>query len=160
MRSFLNNAAAMLVYKNMILPVIEYGDVLLSACSSENKRRLQVLQNRGLHCALNKAKDEFTSIDDLHSEAHLSKLAIRRDEHMLNLMFDLAQDPVQVKATHLGVSTRSQNKRLLKVKRPKTEKFKKSLTYRGPTKWNNLPARLHDLPTKNLFKLRIRAELQ
>ena len=68
--------------------------------------------------------DEFTSTTDLHTEARLKKLMYRREEHTLNLMFDLAQDPTHVKAARQGVSTRSQSKRLLKVKRPKTEKFK------------------------------------
>ena len=68
MRSFLTPEAAMFVYKNMLLPVIEYGDVLLSACSAENKRRLQVLQNKGLRCALNKQRDRCTGTADLHAE--------------------------------------------------------------------------------------------
>ena len=54
MRNFLNEWAAMLVYKSMMLPIIKYGDVLLSATTIKNRKRLQVLQNKGLRCALNK----------------------------------------------------------------------------------------------------------
>ena len=156
MRCFLNSTAAMLVYKNMLLPIIEYGDILLTACSFENKRRLQVLQNKGLRCALNKPRDDFTSTADLHDEAHILKLKYRRDEHILNIMFDLSRDPSYVKASRQGACTRSQQKKLLKTKRPKTEKFKKSLAYKGPTMWNNLSAFLHDLPSKNMFKVQIK----
>ena len=159
MRSFLNNSAAMLVYKNMILPVIEYGDILLSACSFENKRRLQVLQNKGLRCALNKSKDEFTSTDDLHSDAQLLKLCYRREEHTLNLMYDLSLDNEHVKVAQHGIKTRSHSKKLLKVKRPKTEKFRKSLAYKGPAKWNSLSADFHHLPTKNMFKVQIKTKI-
>ena len=50
------------------------------------------------------------------------------------------------------VTTRSQKKRLLKVKRPKTEKFKKSLTYKGPSAWNSLTVDLHYVEDKFAFK--------
>ena len=90
------------------------------------------------------------------NEAHLSKLTLRREEHTLNLMFDLSFDPEYVKTSRSTVTTRSQNKRLLKVKRPKTEKFKKSLAYKGPTKWNALPVDYHNLVTKTLFKQRVK----
>ena len=53
----------------MILPVIEYGDVFLVGATVENRKKLQILQNKGLRCALN--RDIETSIDDLHSEAEL-----------------------------------------------------------------------------------------
>ena len=89
MRSFLNTTAATLVYKNMILPLIEYGDLFLVGASVVNRRRLQVLQNRGLRCALNRDKDE--SVSELHKEADLWELKYRRDLHMLNYMFDRAQ---------------------------------------------------------------------
>ena len=52
MRSFLNTKAATMVYKNMMLPIIEYGDIFLAGAKAETKRRLQILQNKGLRCAL------------------------------------------------------------------------------------------------------------
>ena len=49
-------------------------------------------------------------------------------------------------------TTRSQNKKLLKIRRPKTEKFKKSLAYNGPSKWNSLPLNFHQAEDKWEFK--------
>ena len=54
-----------------------------------NKKRLQVLQNKGLRCALNKGIE--TSTDELHKEANLLKLKYRREQHLLNFMYDQAQ---------------------------------------------------------------------
>ena len=48
--------------------------------------------------------------------------------------------------------TRSQNKKLLKTRRPKTERFKKSLAYYGPKKWNALPSDLHQTEDKWEFR--------
>ena len=45
MRTFLNDKAALMVYKNMLLPILEYGDIFLSATSAANRKKLQVLQN-------------------------------------------------------------------------------------------------------------------
>ena len=143
----------------MLLPVLEYGDLLFSACSAENKRRLQVLQNRALRYALSNSKDEFMSTDELHKRANLLKLNHRREEHSLNFMFDLSLNPNLTKAAKAGVKTRSHAKRLLKVKRPKTEKFKKSLAYKGATMWNNLPVSFHNLATKDLFKQHIKTKV-
>ena len=35
--------AALMVYKNMLLPMLEYGDVFLSATTNVNRKRLQTL---------------------------------------------------------------------------------------------------------------------
>ena len=151
MRSFLSAKAAMMVYKGMILPILEYGDVFFSAATIENKRRLQVLQNKGLRCALNKDVD-FSSAD-LHEEANLLKLHHRREQHTLNLIYDTAQIVVNRKAnSKSSISTRSSNKVMLKTKRPRTEKFKRSFAYVGPTKWNALPERFHHTQSKAAYK--------
>ena len=72
LRSFLNNKAALLVYKNMILPILEYGDVFFSSTILKTRKKLQTLQNQGLKCALN--KDRLFNTNLLHSEAKLQKL--------------------------------------------------------------------------------------
>ena len=54
LRSFLNNKAALLVYKNMILPILEYGDVFFAATTLKTRKKIQTLQNQGLKCALKK----------------------------------------------------------------------------------------------------------
>ena len=91
MRSFLNSTAATLVYKNMILPIIEYGDLFTVGATACNRKRLQILQNKGLRCAL--GRDINTSVLELHREAKLLKLKYRRDLHMLSNMYDRAQHP-------------------------------------------------------------------
>ena len=155
MRFFLDTKAALLVYKNMILPLLEYGDIFLEGVSVENRRKLQVLQNKGLRSALQ--KDRFTSTVDLHAAAKIGKLNDRRGQHVLSYMFDMAQTRGNLKTIReSGVKTRSQNKKLVKIRKPITEKFKKSLTYRGPKRWNDLPESFHHLNSRSLFNDRIK----
>ena len=52
MRRFVTKKGALMVYKNMFLPILEYGDILLSSVKNETKKRMQVLQNKALRCAL------------------------------------------------------------------------------------------------------------
>ena len=151
MRNFLNTNAALMVYKNMLLPILEYGDVFFSSASCLNKKRLQILQNKGLRCALNKGIEE--SITELHSEANLLQLKYRREQHMLNFMYDQVQIPSLLKSkSSYRIKTRSSNKLTLQVKRPYTERFKKSLAYKGPKKWNALPESFHHVASKKTFK--------
>ena len=151
MRNFLNVKAALMVYKSMLLPILEYGDLLLFAATIKNKKRLQVLQNKGLRCALGVGRD--LSTDELHAEANLMKLRDRRDLHLLNFMYGQSHLATlqAVKKENVRV-TRSCKKRNLKIRRPKTEKFKKSLAYLGPKKWNALPLDLHQAGDKWEFK--------
>ena len=151
MRSFLTTKAATMVYKNMILPIVEYGDVLMFAASAENRRKLQILQNKGLRCALN--TDRFTHVTDLHAEVDLLKLKFRREQHLLSLMYDQAQKGHLLSTRKKNcIVTRSHKKKLFKTKRPRTEKFKKSVAYTGPKMWNDLPAEFHQTETKEEFK--------
>ena len=86
----MSTKAALLVFKGMLLPIVEYGDIFLYATSVENRKRLQILQNKGLRCALGKGIE--TSTAELHVEANLLKLKYRREKHLLNFVYDIAQD--------------------------------------------------------------------
>ena len=72
---------------------------------------------------------------------------------MLNYMYDVAQiAPNRKPETNLTIKTWSSKKVLLKLRHLKTEKFRKSLTYTGPKKWNNLPSDFHHAPCKFKYK--------
>ena len=56
-----------MVNKGTILPLLEFGDLFLSSTSLGNRKKIQVLQNKCLRCALNKEIE--TRSEDLHKEA-------------------------------------------------------------------------------------------
>ena len=91
MRPFLTKKAALLTYKNMILPVLEFGDIFLHSAPHKVRKKLQTLQNKALKCAL--VKDKLYSTEDLHREARILKLKERRHVHVLLHMFQLAHMP-------------------------------------------------------------------
>ena len=84
------------------------------------------------------------------------KLKFRREQHLLNFMYDKSQSSSNLKKSRTtGVSTRSQSKKMLKVRRPKTEKFRGSIAYVGPKKWYAVPETLQKSSAKPIFKLQL-----
>ena len=159
MRYLLNIKSAMLVYKNMILPMIEYGDVFLVGTTVKNKKKLQILKNKDLRCAL--GMDKYASKLEIHKEAKLLQLQYRREILLLCHMYDVSQIGNRLrKRREEGARTHSQNKKLLKIRKPTTEKFKKSVAYRGPKKWNALPKELHFVDTRCQFTQRIKLHIE
>ena len=150
MRSFLNTTAATLVYKNMVLPILEYGDIFLTAATKENRDKMQTLQNKALRIALQ--VDKYCDTDLLHAEANLSRLKGRR-QHLLLHMFTLREDrSVRKIKQGRGVKTRSSNKINFVLRKPNTEKLKKSATYIGPKIWNALSAPTQKADGRMSFK--------
>ena len=90
-KKFLTNKAALLVYKNMILPILEYGDIYLMSATKENRSKMQKLQNKALKCALDKEKRYSTN--KLHKEAKLNKLKHRRKLHLLQHPYHFISPP-------------------------------------------------------------------
>ena len=154
MRFFLNKKAALSVYKNTILPIIEYGDIFFLSASATSRKRLQVLQNKALKCAL--GVDRFTPTNVVHKDACLEKLKMRRLLHVYQFMYKFAQSGRNLKRRRGdGPKTRSAQKKILLTKRPKCEKFKRSITYRDRQLWNNLSERLHNTISLCYFKLEL-----
>ena len=159
-RRFINATAALNIYKNMILPILEYGDVLFLSLKGAVRKRLQTLQNKALKCAL--GLDPFTGSEEVHRLAKLEKLEVRREQHALHLMFKQRDNPFlwkRKKQRRAGVSTRSGNKKQFILRKFKTEKFKKCVTNRAPMMWNELPKDIQDLQNLNLFKLHLQKHL-
>ena len=58
---------------------------------------------------------------------------------MLNYMYDVSKEVSRLRCPRGGVSMRSSKKKMFKMIKPRTEKFKKTFSYFGPKKWNALP---------------------
>ena len=160
MRPFLTRKAALLVYKNMILPILEYGDIVMDSASKLIKKRLQTLQNKALRCALE--VDKATSSSVIHREAKLSKLKTRRKQHLLLHMYQVSHTSNfqlwKAQAAY-SVHTRSSKKKMITLKKPNNEKYKKSISYQGPKQWNKLPTHLQKLDNYYDFKSQLQSHL-
>ena len=154
MRYCLNVKAATLVYKNMILPILEYGDVFMSAATKVNRNRLQTLQNKALRIANN--SDRGCDKDMLHEQSKLLKLKPRRNLHLLQYMYTRRNDPsIKKPKSNYRVQTRASSKNNFWLPKPSTEKYKQCASYMGPKMWNMLPARVQDSANSSIFKAKV-----
>ena len=158
MRKLLSNKAALLIYKNMILPILEYGDIFLTSAPKELKGRLQKLQNKALKCALN--KDKRYSTNALHKEAKLLKLNHRRKLHLIEHYFRLSRmQNFKEWKKRPKIGTRSSKKKLMTIKKPNTTRYQNSIFSKGPKAWNALPNELQRIEEPLLFKAKLKSHL-
>ena len=152
-RCFLNNEAALLIYKTTILPLIEYADYIIDQHIKYVNNQLQNLQNRGLRIALNqhiKRYDERITTEEMHRAARIPTLYYRRELHLLQYAFDLKQKPGNVDDRMLP--TRRHDGIRLITYTVKNRKYCRSIYYRASEKWNNLNVNLTLIDDKKVFK--------
>ena len=160
MKKYLNNEVALLIYKSMLLPYLDYADVIFHKSNSSDLDKLQRLQNRCLRICL--GHDRLFSTDRVHKLASVPFLVDRRKAHVLNFMY------LRKKKTHLlnkrEIRTRAHDAPLFNVTVPRCEAFKRSVSYAGGTEWNNLDTETRNidcyLAFKYIQKSRMRLPLQ
>ena len=92
LRKFLTFDAAVSVYKQMILPIIDYVGFMLISCRKEDRNDFQILQNDILRiCNMSRLSDRV-SIPYLHAKCKILSLEQRRRKQLLRLMFNLSKD--------------------------------------------------------------------
>ena len=135
LRRYLTTQAAERVYKVMVLPYFDYGDLFYEACTKDNLNKLQRLKNRALRCISGTAYNNL-SLDELHSKFNIKKLSLPRTQHLANFMYKRAQESKYIDNRNL--ITREHSKKLMIVIKPNIEKVKNSLLFKGSKLWNSL----------------------
>ena len=153
-RRFLPEATRILVYKQTILPLVEYVSYMLFFNRKIDVDKFQKLQNRALHMCFDIYDPRDISLVDLHKNAKLLTLQARRDIHLINLMFDLRDVEGYINVP--VVETRQANKIIFKLDRADCDVYKRSPYNVGGGLWNDLPAEIQLLENKMTFKDKIR----
>ena len=78
-RYYIDINTALTIYKTMILPIFEYGDIAYDLADRKSLDKLQTLQNRALRICVN--SDVHLSRIRLHQDCKISKLDVRRIAH-------------------------------------------------------------------------------
>ena len=85
--AIVNTRTAILVYKQAILPLLEYAGFVLGSCSIGQRRELQKLQNNALRLCKKYYLLDMIRIDVLHNECRIIGLEQRRRKQLLRLMY-------------------------------------------------------------------------
>ena len=84
-KPYASNKTLLLVYKTYILPVIEYGDVIIHNTNSNLLAKIQRFQNRCIKFCM--GLNVRTSTTLIHKLARINMLNERRESHLLNLAY-------------------------------------------------------------------------
>ena len=99
LRYFIDRRAALLVYKQAILPYLDYAGFVLLSCGKGNKKDLQILQNNALRICLRYCMIDHVAIEQLHAEVNLQSLEQRRIFQLLKLLYSCSMDREYLKIT-------------------------------------------------------------
>ena len=150
-RQFITQAASVRIYNSMILPYMDYGDVVYQAATSDLLCKLQRLQNRALRI-ITKYDDNYQSTTAIHQSLRILPLSRRRYVHTNNFAYKRSIQPKYVDNRNL--LTRAHGKKLLLCPRPRTERFKNSVVYTTAKCWNELSLDEQRASSYNSFKLK------
>ena len=135
-KKFLNNDTALQIYKSMILPYLDYADVIFSKANVTTLDKLQRLQNRCLKiCA---GLDRRYDTNQLHKTLKVPFLKDRGRAHVLNFMYNRKNCAELL--NNREIRTRAHDAPLFNVSVPRCKAFKRSVGYFGSVIWNELPA--------------------
>ena len=143
-----------LVYKQTVLPMVEYISYLLYINRKHDVDKLQKLQNRALRLCFDIIDPMSVSVCQLHTQAQIGMLEPRRDVQLLGLLYDMHSDTRYLRDTI--INTRLADRIVFSVDRVNYEIYRRSPYYVGHKLWNNLDMDVQMSKTKSLFKSRIK----
>ena len=147
---FLTYKALILIYKQVILPIMDYAGFLMIAYTKDRKCDMQIMQNDALRfCSKNRRVDRIL-LEEMHKTANLSSLEQRRCIQLLTLMYKLSQDVTNRK---IGArNTRNQDKFVFKMDSKIGTTYEKSPFYKGCKLWDKLTKEVQFSNSVTLFK--------
>ena len=144
---YITENAAIKIYKSMIIPYIDYGDIFYLKSNAIQVKKLQTLQNRALRICYDRPN---VPTNMLHQSAQIPKLIPRREAHLLNFMFKSKNNPKRL--NNRNVHTRLHDAPVFITSKPNNEKFKANVFYNGAISWNGLPVHIRNIETYTVFK--------
>ena len=152
---YLPYVARVTVYKQAILPLVEYVSHLMSLNRKHDIEKLQKLQNKALRLCYGIVDPRTISVNALHTQSNLRNLSQRREQQLLCIMYDVTRNhPEFIKPNQ--VNTRQADKIILSTKVATCSVYACSPYVTGCNLWNNLDAAVQKLELKIAYKARLR----
>lgn len=157
----MNQETTLMLYKTLIVPLFDYGDIIYMNTTNEQMDRLQKLQNSACRTIL--LADARTHIVDMHTTLKLTQLDMRRTFHLAVFVYKVIKGLiVSIQLAHLfeplnlrhDAGTRANARNDLVVPRTRTLMGSRAISVVGPALWNNIPLHVREANTVNTFKNR------
>ena len=149
LRYLVDTKLALLIYKQTILPYLDYVGFVLLSCNIGDRRLLQTLQNNALRLCLHYHLVDSVRVERLHTEAKIQSVEQRCIFQLLKLLFDYSKDPANLKVPVRP--TRAGSKIVFEIPTRCSSTFLKSLLYKGSLIWDTLPNNSQRLFTTSQF---------
>ena len=150
LRKYVVPECAVLIYKQTILPLMDYAAFLLNSCNVSDRNDLQVLQNDCLRTCYNVYRRDRISLAVLHRDANLLSLDQRRKIQLLTLMY---KHKLNFDTEHVfRRATRRAERYKFEVERYNVVKYKNSPYYKEAELWDSLPQYVTDSVCMTEFK--------
>ena len=125
--------------------IFDYAGFLLISLNNNDKHKLQIMQNDALRFCKGLQLLDKEAIKILHDSISLLSLEQRRQEQLLNIMFNHARNGIARNVTN--VNTRRQ-----KLDTKMCRKYERSPYFLGTKLWDNIDKESQDLPCRFAFK--------
>ena len=143
-----------LIYKQTVLPLVEYVSCMMSLNTKQETEKLQRLQNRSLRLCFNINIPTEINTARLHENVQMEKLCDRMDLALLCLMYDLCKQERYERIANRV--TRATNGYVFDLTMPHMSVYSKSPYYVGANMWNSLPINIRNSDSKEQFKQNMR----
>ena len=138
-RKFIYVYTSLVIYKQMILLIIDYMSILVNSSTQCKINKLQPLQNRAIR-TIEKVSGYMSTLKmkELHSKLNLKLLNERRQIFMLKLMYKLSQDNENVNRYRPEMIQCTAPKVKMKIEFTDKEWVRRSPYYIGNQLWDKL----------------------
>ena len=161
-RQFVSESMSLQLFQSLILPHLDYGDVIYDAMSNQDAAKLQVVQNKCLRICLN--AEPRSSVESLHNRAKVPMLSSRRKMHTCKFVYDGLHNKLSDKVNDMfsfvnerhNVNTRASTEAMATMPQVNLQMCKNNVKYRGPKYFNELPVDTRLAPSSTSFKSRMK----
>ena len=154
-RKFITCQTALLLYKVMIRPFMEYGDFIVDSALQTVIDKLERLQEKSLRLIEYQSNVNRLSMSNLKSKFKIENLETRRNRSLLRLMFTQSKKAENIKEVKEHMVLRNSTKVKLVSDFTRLTKVQHSPYYRGLKLCDKLPERVQKEPSKLKFKREI-----
>lgn len=160
-RKYITQGIAITLYKSLILPILDYGDVFYSCVPNTYLDKIQKLQNKALRIV--DLSPRYTSNIHLHNKYQVIPLYIRRRNNLLKLVhtylrhnlddLDVSwENYVPTEGQYDRIITRQAATPFIPLRLPRSEKYKSSCAYSGPKLWLDQSTSIRQIADHEEFK--------
>ena len=147
-RPYISQRVSALIYKQFVLPILDYADFLFDSTVKRELDLLDKIQERAL-TLIGRGQVNNKTVENTYS---IESLKSRRRKHHLSLMYRISKIEAYLDTSRPEIILRNRDKIKFVTAKTKLTKVTKSLYYRGVSLWDMLPQQVQRATTKVRFK--------